>query len=224
MSKVAAAIVLIVFAVGAVRWFVPSLTLQRSVVVSTPSLDGISVRNEIKLRRGQTACIKPVPLDPEVRQVRLILHALGSRPSPLALTVTGPGYRAHGRFAGYPTKTQVPAFATLDRAPPSAADGQLCMRNTGRRAVSLVGTSEPESQTVPVTYVDGKPVPTIDPAIAFLAGENRSILQRSGTTLDRAADFTDAVPDWLMWPLALLFFLGMPLGAASVLLLSARRD
>ena len=91
MSKVAAVIVLLVFAAGAVRWFVPSLTLQRDVITSTPSLDGISVRNEIKVRGGETACIKPVPLDPEVRQVRLLLHALGTRPSPLALTITAPG-------------------------------------------------------------------------------------------------------------------------------------
>ena len=46
----------------------------------------------------------------------------------------------------------------------------------------------------------------------------------AGTPLDRAADFTDAVPRWLMWPLTLLFIVGMPLGAAAVLLLSARRE
>jgi len=224
MSKVAAAIVLLVFAVGTVRWFVPSLTLQRAVLTSTPSLDGISVRNEIKLRRDQTACIRPVPLDPEVRQVRLILHALGTRASPLELTVSGRGYTGHGRFEGYATKSQVPVVASLDRAPTSAEDGQLCVRNAGRRAVSLVGTSEPESQTAPVTYIAGKPVANIDPAIAFLAGENRSILQQSGTTLDRAAAFTDAVPGWLMWPLTLLFFFGLPLGAAGVLMVSARRS
>ena len=182
------------------------------------------MRNEIKLRGGQTACTKPVPLDPEVRQVRLILHALGARSAPLVLTATGPGYTGHGRYERYPTKAQVPVVATLDRAPTSAADGQLCVRNAGRRAVSMVGTSEPESQTAPVTTVAGKEIANIDPAVAFLAGEHRSILQMAGTPLDRAADFTDAVPRWLMWPLTLLFIVGMPLGAAAVLLLSARRE
>jgi hypothetical protein len=87
-----------------------------------------------------------------------------------------------------------------------------------------VGTSEPDSVTVPVTYIAGKPTGETDPAITFLTGEQRSVLQRAGTVLDRAAAFTGVVPGWLMWPLALLFFAGLPLAVAAALLLSGRRS
>ena len=96
------------------------------------------------------------------------------------------------------------------------------MHNTGRRAIGLVGTGEPESVTLPVTYVGNRPPGEVDPAITFLSGKQRSLVQQAGTILDRAALFTGGIPGWLMWPLALLFSLGLPLGVAWALLLSAR--
>ena len=102
MRKVAAALVLVVFAVGALLWYAPWLTEQRTVVASTPSLDGISFRAEVKLPGGKTACIRPVPLDPNVREVQMLLDTRGSGAPAVDLTMTGPGgYRATGRFAGY---------------------------------------------------------------------------------------------------------------------------
>ena len=47
--------------------------------------------------------------------------------------------------------------AAVSPAPPRDADGTLCLRNTGRRAVGLVGTDEPLSATLPATTIDGKP-------------------------------------------------------------------
>ena len=141
--------------------------------------------------------------------------------------MTGPGgYRRDGRFAGYaPSDASVPV---VDAPQPGAAAGGRtgsCACTTPAAGPSgLVGTGEPESVTLPVTYVGGKASPGVDPAITFLSGKQRSIVQQAGTILDRAAAFTGAIPGWLMWPLALLFLLGLPLGAASVLLLSARRS
>jgi hypothetical protein len=73
-----------------------------------------------------------------------------------------------------------------------------------------------------VTYVDGKVVTDIDPAITFLTGERTSHLQRLGRIADRAAAFTGVLPSWLLWPLGLLFLLGLPVGAAAALLLAER--
>jgi hypothetical protein len=223
MRKLTAALVVVVFVVGALLWYAPWLTAQRTVVASTPSLDGISYRAEVKLPGGEAACIRPVPLDPNVREVRMLLDTRGNRAPAIDLTMTGPGgYRATGRFAGYAPSNASLVVARLSQAPPQAADGQLCLHNTGRRAIGLVGTSEPESVTLPVTYVGSRPPGEIDPAITFLAGKQRSSAQQAGTILERAALFTGAIPSWLIWPLALLFVLGLPVGAASALLLSAR--
>lgn len=223
MRKLAAALVLVVFAIGALLWYAPWLTEQRIVPASTPSLEGISSRAAVKLPGGKSACIRPLPLDPNVRQVRMLLDTRGRRAPAVELTMTGPGgYHATGRFAGYPPSDASLVVARLSEAPPQAADGQLCLHNTGRRAIGLVGTGEAESVTLPVTYVGDKPPGEVDPAITFLSGKQRSLLQQAGTIIDRAALFTGAIPGWLMWPLALLFVLGLPVGAAWALLLSSR--
>ena len=133
------------------------------------------------------------------------------------------GYRATGRFAGYAPGGASVAMARLSQAPPQAADGQLCLHNTGHRAIGLVGTGEPESVTLPVTYVGDKPPGEIDPAITFISPPQRSLVQQAGTILDRAGLFTGVIAGWLMWPLAVLFILGLPVGAAWALLLSARQ-
>jgi hypothetical protein len=223
MPRLAAALVLVVFAVGALLWFRPSVTSERELVASTPSLDGISVRNEVKVPGRGSACIRPVPLDPRVGEVQLILNSRKNRPAPLALTLRGPGYAGQGRFAGYPGGDPVPTTATLSARPSRTSEGELCVRNTGRRAVWLVGTSEGGSLTLPVTYVQGKQIPDIDPAITFFTGERGSTLSQLGTVFERAAGFTGVIPSWLMWPLVLVFFLGVPLATAAALLLSARR-
>jgi hypothetical protein len=223
MRKLAAALVVVVFVVGALLWYTPWLTKQRIVVASTPSLDGISYRAEVKLPGGKDACIRPVPLDPSVREVRMLLDTRGNRTPAIDLTMTDPGgYRATGRFAGYAPSDASLVVARLSQAPRQAADGQLCLHNTGHRAIGLVGTSEPESVTLPVTYVGGKPPGEVDPAITFLSGKHRSSAQQAGTILERAALFTGTLPSWLMWPLVLLFVLALPLGVAWALMLSAR--
>jgi hypothetical protein len=220
MSRLIVAVALVLFALGAARWFVPSLTLQRPDIVATPSLDGKDVRAGVPLKAGQTACIRPLPLDPGVREVRLLLQA--KRSVPLRMVASAPGYRATGRFANYAPGDAVPVTARLSGASPRAQDGQICVRNEGRGPVGLVGTSEPESLSIPVTYVEGRAAGDVDPAVTFFSGRSHSILQQAGTVLGRAAGFTGALPTWLLWPLGLLFLLGLPAGAALALALAAR--
>jgi hypothetical protein len=225
MSKLAAPLFLVVLAIGAVLFYAPWLTEQRAIVAATPSLDGISYRAEVKVPGGETACIRPVPIDPNVREVRMLLDTRGHPARAVDVTLTGPGgYRASGRFANYAPSGATIVATRLSEAPPRAADGQLCLRNTGHRAIGLVGTSEPESVTVPVTYVGDKPPGQIDPAVTFLAGKQRSVAQQAGLIFDRAGQFTGVIPGWLMWPLALLFVLALPVGAAAALLLAARDE
>lgn len=225
MSRVVVvAVALLVFVAGAVRWFVPSVTSQRPDIVGTPSLDGKDVRSQVPLPAGRVACIRPLPLDPSVHEVRLLLQAVGSRPVPeLRLTATAPGgYRATARFAGYRATPAEPVTARLSSAAPRAEDGQMCIRNAGRRAVGLVGTYEPESLTLPATFVDGKPAGEVDPAVTFFSGESHSIVQHAGTIADRAAGFTGVLPSWLMWPLLLAVLLGIPLGTLAAVVLAGR--
>jgi hypothetical protein len=222
MRKLAATLVLLVFAVGAAKLYAPWLTSKSPEINSTPSLEGIT-RAEIKVRSGQNACITPVPLDPGDRRLHMLLRTQGRRAPVVDVTVKQPGFVAQARFHDYAVGALTPVESQLSQAPPRAQDGELCLRNRGPRAVWLVGTSEGESLTLPVTSVDGKVATDIDPAITFLTGERTSLAQRTGRMLDRAAGFTGALPGWLLWPLALLFVLGLPIGAAAALVLADRR-
>ena len=211
-------ILLATFALGALWFYVPHLTEDHPNVLSTPSLVGFQTSKQVVVRRGQQACISPVPLEPALRTVRMVLQARGTQASPLELEVRGPGYRGTGRFAGYQPGGAVNVEAAVSPAPPGNADGTLCVRNAGRRAVGLVGTDEPVSATLPATAVDGKPVGAVDPAITFLGGPPQSMISRAGTILGRASDFTGGfVPLWLLWPLALAFVLGAPFALAWAL-------
>jgi hypothetical protein len=206
------------FAVGALWFYVPHLTEAHPNVLSTPSLVGFQSSKQVVVRRGQQACISPVPLEPALRSVRMVLQARGTQASPLELDLRAPGYRGTGRFAGYQAGGAANAEAAVAPAPPRDADGTLCVRNTGPRAVGLVGTDEPLSTSLPATALDGKPAGDVDPAITFLGGPPQSMISRAGTILGRASDFTGGfVPLWLLWPLTLMFVLGAPFALAWAL-------
>jgi len=212
-------LVLATFAIGALWFYLPHLTNDHPNVLSTPSLVGFQSNKQILVRRGEQACISPVPLEPALRTVRMLLQARGTQASPLQIELRGAGYRGTGRFAGYRPGAATTVDSAVSPAPPSDADGVLCLRNAGRRAVGLVGTDEPLSATLPATTIDGKPAGAVDPAITFLgAPPQQSIISRAGTILGRASDLTGGfVPLWLLWPLTLLLVLGAPLALAWAL-------
>jgi len=226
MSRViAAAAVLLVFVAGAVKWFGPSLQLKRETFDSTPSLQGKDVRSIVEVPRGGRACIAPLPLDPQVRAVQLLLFA-GSRPGRADLAVRGAGdsgYVGRARIVDVPAGRDVISVARLDRAPPGTGDGELCIRNRGGGTLGLVGTTEAESLSRPATAVNGRPVTDNDPAVAFLVGGKRDIPSQAGTIAGRLAGFTGALGSWLVWILGVLVFLGMPVATAAVILLASPR-
>jgi hypothetical protein len=223
LALVAPLVVAAVYLGGALHWYRPFLDQRHPVVASTPSLEGLYSVKEVRLRHGQRACIQPLPLDPEVHRLRLMLWAHATRAVPLSFVLRGRGYTARGRFTGYPAGGQTPVIAPVNPAPPAAFDGQLCVRNEGRHSVGLVGTDEPDSLTLPSTSVDGQAPGPVDPAVTFYGGPDASLLSRTGTVIGRVSDFTGGVmPVWLLWPLALLIVIGVPAGTAVALGLALR--
>jgi hypothetical protein len=215
--RTAAIVAAVVIVIGAGVRFIPHLAAKHPVVASTPSLQGQQSIKEVKLARGQLACIAPLPLDPDVREIQMVLRPRGSTPTPIAIDLVGDGYTGRARFDGYAVGPSTLVTARLDRAPTRSSDGRLCLRNLGRHSVGLVGTDEPNSLGLPATRVDGEPIGELDPAVTFLSGDQQSMLQRASTILDRAAGFTGVVPGAVMWPLALLVFLGIPIAVVAAL-------
>ena len=207
-------LVVATFAIGGLWFYVPHLTEAHPNVISTPSLVGFQSSKQVVVRRGQQACIAPVPLEPALRTVRMVLQARGTQSSPLELELRAPGYRGTGRFTGYSAGGPVDVDAAVSPAPPRDADGtSACAtpaagRRAGRhRRAAVAHRCLPRRSTA-------SPLASVDPAITFLGGPPQSMISRAGTILGRASDFTGGyVPLWLLWPLAVLLVLGRAAGA-----------
>src|SRR6478672_4034653 len=142
-GRIAAAVVLVVVLAGAVHWFVPFLTTDRAVITSSPSLSGVFSSNEVRVAPRRRLCVAPVPFDPQSRLVRLNVTS-GGRAVPLSVRATGPGYVAQTTLQRYATGAGVAVSAPLS-PPRRPVTGSLCVVNTGRAAISLLGTQEPRS-------------------------------------------------------------------------------
>jgi hypothetical protein len=213
---------LALFAIAAAILFVPWATEKRPVVASTgvpPALFGIT---PAPLKPGQNACMQQVTFDP-LSQVGQIGVATGKKPGPpLAITATAPGYRATSRIAPGYTDTQALYF---DLTPPrKAVMGQLCIRNAGKRAMSLDATTEFRTMGRPALFIDGV-LAQSDAQLAFFSKAHKSYAARIGPTFRHAAIFTPGfLPRPLLIVIALLALIGIPLGSIAALAIAARAD
>lgn len=216
-------LVVVVYAAGALHWYVPFLTQQRIAVASTPSMQPLFSIDAVRVRPGSRACIAPLPLDPSVASVELLVRS-PDRAAPLAIALTAPGYRSRTTATGYDPGDATKVTVPVRPRPARAVDGTLCVRNAGRRAIGLVGTAAPQSVTLPATSVDGGPEDPADPTVTFLKDpSSSSLLDRRTTIVQRASDFTGGLaPTWLVWLLALALLAGTPLAVGGALALGLR--
>ncbi|HEY3190355.1 MAG TPA: hypothetical protein VGJ70_22885, partial [Solirubrobacteraceae bacterium] len=223
-AAVVVAIGLAVVAIGVLVEWRPFLTEKRAVVTATPSLSGLFNRTDVPVGPGQRACISPVPISHTTATAQLALTTLTSpRPQPLVIIAEGDGgYRSRAVATSYPVGP-ASVFGVAIRPPRRDVVGRVCVRNAGRRRIALTGTAEQRSLTQATTTVDGRRQPA-DVALTFLEAEPRSLLERTGTVLDRAAAFTGVVPAWLLWPLVVLLAVGVPLAVFWGLYAALRAD
>jgi hypothetical protein len=223
-AAVAVAIGLAVVAIGIVVEWRPFLTEKRAVVTATPSLSGLFNRTDVPVGPRQRACISPVPISHTTGTVQLALTTLRSpRPQPLVVTAEGDGgYHSRTVADSYPIGP-ASVFAVPIRRPDRDVVGRVCVRNAGRHRIALTGTAEQRSLTPATTTVDGRRQPA-DVALTLLEAEQRSLLERMGTVLDRASEFTGVVPAWLLWPLVVLLAAGVPVAIFWGLYAALRAD
>jgi hypothetical protein len=140
---------------------------------------------------------------------------------PIELVLRGSGYesrtRLGARYAG--------GRATLPIvAPRHSLVGTACFANRSKETVRLDGTAEPRTTSRSATRVDGRLVPG-DIALAFLDSRRSSLLDRSAEIFDHASNLTDhLVPAWLIWTLAVLVAVGVPVATMAAFYLSLKQD
>jgi hypothetical protein len=205
MARAAFAVVLVV---GAVLLWRPFLTREHETISATPTPIALYEPVPIVLRPESIACLTGVRFERDSEVVGFAARGVG----PLVITATAPGYAA--------LAVARPPLVRARLTPPSEpVTGRLCIRNAGRHAVALPGTTDPGSTAPPVTTIDGRPI-TPDAAVTLYRRAPSSYLARAGDIVRHAAAF--AWSPALLWLFAVLVVLGVPAAIAYGLALSLR--
>jgi hypothetical protein len=208
MVSVLAGVVVIV--VAAVAWWRPFLTDPRAYPASIPQPSPLYSLPFVKLKAGQDACFEPAVMDTHSQLAEFRVTTYKRRGAPIALTISGSGYRFAGRTpGGYPDGEllRVPVHA-----PPHDLAVRICLRNEGAHTIGLFGANDQTKAPFKVT-VDGK---DSGAAVQFAFYERRpvSILHRLPASFDRMQVFRPGfLGPWLFWPLAIFCVVGVPLCA-----------
>ena len=221
MRRAAAAVALLaVVVLAALLGLGGYVTRDRDVVTSNPGLAAYTSIARFEVPAGALACVAPVSLEEGTERARFRIGAPPGRVAPLEVTVTGPGYRAEAVADDYAPGTEQLVEVRFE-APEEPLTGRLCVRNGGRRPVTLLGTDEPKSVSRAETTVDDEVQPG-DAELTLLEGEPRPLAERPAQVVDRAAALS-GLPEALLW-LVLVLVLAFPLLGALALVSPAARD
>lgn len=186
---------------------------------SVPGPDPIGTIDQIRLRPGEAACEKDVGFDTDSQVAQFVGTPVRGAGPELEVLARAPGYRAVSRVpGGYRDRT---VFLQRFQAPPGSVVGEFCVRNRGRRAVALQGSTEFRTDTRQTTTVGGKQVPNM--TLRLFEGQPKSFITELPRILDRAALYkVGFLRSWMLWVLLVVVLAGVPLAVLYALADSLR--
>jgi hypothetical protein len=199
-----------VILIGALVWFVPFVGRSDQPVSSTGASPPFSNVTPVRLRPSSVLCMTNVTIDTDARIAQFTTIPETSPSPPLRVSASGPGgYRS--AEVEVPGGQRVPGPQTAAIHPPShPLIGQVCIRNAGRTAISLVGTTEDRTSGREQAVVDGARIAP-DVQLTLLARGHRTLLQETPAALRHMAAFKGTfVSVALLWVLLVLVVLGVP--------------
>jgi len=227
-TAIAAALILI----GGLLWFGPYLTRKRQATAGVPTpfvspkgqeIARGPVLHAFRVPPGQQACMDSITIEPSSRTTKFQLRPAQLTEHggpPVELVLSAPGYREISQLPG----GYLGGSETVSVTPPQrAVVGSACFVNRGHSTVVLEGITQPQTVFRAATTIGGRPV-SGEIALTFL-GRKRSLLARLGEVFGHVSVLTDRlIPTWLVWLLAFLITLGVPLGVLTALYLAVRED
>jgi hypothetical protein len=214
LGTAAGALVLLIAAVAIGR---PYLTKQRAYRASIPQPPSVIAVTLRLMKPGQTVCLHNVVMDTHSERALFQVETYGTPTVPLRFALNGDGYRATVKVPASAYKNEGIVNVPVP-APHRDVFVRACVTNAGRRPAALFGTTSAEPGPVYAT-VDGVPV---EPNwwLAFYEAKPTSIAHRLPTIVSRMGIFRPPfIGGWLLWPLGVLFVLGVP---AAILVAYAR--
>jgi hypothetical protein len=205
--------------IACIAWFVPYLTRERQNLAGVPVPPPFLAQTPVEIDPGSEACLSDVAFDMDADFVELT--ALSAPRPRLEVVARAPGYRETGAVAG--GREALSIFARID-PPERSVIGTLCIRNRGKRSITLLGTNDARTSVGrSITRIDGAEIAP-DITVRLFSGDNGSVLERLGQLVDRAAAFKPGLFGLpvLLWIVLVLAAIGIPAAALSAMMSSFR--
>jgi hypothetical protein len=198
----------------------PFLTHNRQIVTEVPQPAPLFSVGLVEMLPRQQACMDELGLLPGRQVAQLRIGTFAKPPSRLIISLTGSGYQTQTTVP--PTYVDNATITAPFTGPPHAVQGVFCVANVGRYPVALYGASD-RTKSRSTTRVNGVAVPA-NFNLTFFAARKDNLIGRASEILQRVALFHAGLVSWLVWPLALLFLVGVPLVVIVTVLLPGRRS
>jgi hypothetical protein len=211
----------VVVLIGALAWWRPFLIEKRGFVASVPQPAPLFSLPQIPLKAGSKICSEPAVIDTHSQRAVFVVGTPKRPGEPLRLTMTGPGYRFATNVAGgYPDPTTVNVPVPTPRRDLAL---RVCIENAGRHGVTLWGADD--RTRTPMTVTEGKTALNANVLFAFYESKPGSLAGHLPIAMKRMAQFRPGIiGPWLLWPLAVLCIVGVPVGALWSLWRSVRDE
>ncbi len=215
LTLAGAAVTLIVLLLTLV---IPYLDQHRRIATEVPQPAPLFATSLVELLHGQQGCSNQIGLLPGRQVAEMRIGTFGRPATPLLFTLTAPGYSES--VAVGPTYVNNGLLEVPFEGPAKVLEGDVCVTNEGSTAVALYAADD-RTQSRSLTTVDGHDWPgNFD--LAFYKAQRQSLAAQAGSIMRRLRLFHAHVGLGLLWLLALLFAIGVPLASIAVVALASR--
>ncbi len=217
LTVVGAVVLLVILLVTLI---LPYLDQHRRIATEVPQPAPLFATSLVELLHSQRGCADEIGLLPGRQVAEMRIGTFGKPASPLLVTLIAPGYREAVSVA--PSYVDNSLLEIPFSGPAKALDGSVCVTNEGRHPVALYASAD-RTKSRSTTTVAGRLWPS-NFDLSFYAAHEESLLDQAGTIMRRLRLFHAHVGLGLLWLLAVLFVIGVPLASvAAVVAATGRR-
>jgi hypothetical protein len=222
MRRWAIAGAVVVFVLGLLLVVRPFVATPRDQPAEIPSPPSLLTTDTVQLKGGREACSRYAVAEHRSGVVRFKVSSPAGPAPAMSVHIFGPGYDQTVPIPAGLLDTQT-AQAPIP-PPPTDVPVTICIRNAGPQAVGLFASSEQRSRSRSIAFV-GKRSTGKSIWFAFYEPSGRAITERIPATIERMTVFRPHwVKAWMLWIVAALFLVGMPIGVIWAYVRSLRED
>lgn len=200
---------------------IPHLDQGRRIATEVPQPAPLLSVSLVELLPNQQACADEIGLLPGQQVAEMRIGTFGKGASPLLVTLVAPGYRES--ISVSPTYVDNGLLDVPLSGPAKALEGSVCVTNHGHTPVALYASAEDRTKSRSSTTVSGRLWPS-NFDLAFYTAHRQSLLDDAGTIMRRLRLFHAHVGLGLLWLLAVLFAIGVPLASVAAVAGAGRRS